>query len=280
MATRKSFILYHNYFDHLSFLTAEQLGELIRAIFLYDRDGILPVGLPPVSAMAFSFIRSDLDRDRESYLAACEAKRVYGKRGGRPKKETLSSNDEKTICFFEKPKKPDNDNDNEIEVDNEVEVEVGVGVENENAVVVDGVCVVEVGEPLALRATSVSDGTHTETKEKEIPFSCFWGTEAAESISQGATLATDSVSHEAEEDMGDIPRSYIEQRWERALLYAKKQKGSPHALIRSWWEEDRALYEANKKEVLAAKERGALKSYDLDDFFEAALQRALDDTPE
>ena len=172
MATRKSFILYHNYFDHLSFLTAEQLGELIRAIFLYDRDGILPVGLPPVSAMAFSFIRSDLDRDRESYLSACEAKRVYGKKGGRPKKEKLSSNDEKTICFFEKPKKPDNDVDHDVDVDVDVDndVDVGVEVENENAVVVDGVCVVEVGEPLALRATSVSDGTHTETKEKEISF--------------------------------------------------------------------------------------------------------------
>ena len=269
MATRKSFILYLEFEEQFNYLSLEDCGILIRALFQYAKTHTVPEGMSPLVAMAFSFMKQAIDRNQHKYELQCERNSVNGKKGGRPKKEkdkiSSESKTQQNPPVFQKPNKTLCDSDCDCDCDCDRDCDCGCVCEQEN---------------LALRATSVSDGTHTETKEKNFSFFGLEGTEEAEAISQGATLATDSVSHEAEEDMGDIPRVYIERRWERALLYAKKQRISPHALIRSWWEEDRALYEDNKKEILAAKERGALKSYDLDDFFEAALQRAMDDTPE
>ena len=82
---KKSFQLYNDYIDHFSLMSDEEAGKLIKAIFCYVND--LPceelTGLP---LMAFSFIRSQLKRDKDKYDARCEANRINGRLGGRPKK--------------------------------------------------------------------------------------------------------------------------------------------------------------------------------------------------
>ena len=39
---KNSFIVYYQYAEHFELLTDEELGRLIRAMLLYDRDGTLP----------------------------------------------------------------------------------------------------------------------------------------------------------------------------------------------------------------------------------------------
>lgn len=71
MKIKKSFTLYHDYWDWLNLLTNEELGMLIRGVFLYEREKILPTNLDDKTEMAFSMVRERLDRDREKYESIC-----------------------------------------------------------------------------------------------------------------------------------------------------------------------------------------------------------------
>ena len=108
---RDSFILYTSYQEQMALLTMEQRGVLLTAIMAYSSDADLP-DMDGITAMAFSFIRSDLDRDREKYEKTCEARREAGKLGGRPKANGSDEKAKKANGFFEKQteaKKPDNE---------------------------------------------------------------------------------------------------------------------------------------------------------------------------
>lgn len=118
---KNSFLIYIDYEEQFSLLTDEQLGQLIRAIMKYEKTSEIPK-LDGMLKMAFSFIKTQLDRDREKYEEKCAKNRENAKRGGRPKKQT----DNKKPNGFEEnqmdAKKPDNDdeddNDNEEDEDN------------------------------------------------------------------------------------------------------------------------------------------------------------------
>ena len=118
---KNSFLIYIDYEEQFSLLTDEQLGQLIRAIMKYEKTSEIPK-LDGMFKMAFSFIKTQLDRDREKYEEKCAKNRENAKRGGRPKKQT----DNKKPNGFEEnqmdAKKPDNDdeddNDNEEDEDN------------------------------------------------------------------------------------------------------------------------------------------------------------------
>ncbi len=86
---KKSFILYNSYADSFRRLSMEDRGELITAIFAYVETGEEPLWLSPAVSMAFSFIRSSLDRDREAYEETCQKRAESGKKGGRPRKRSL-----------------------------------------------------------------------------------------------------------------------------------------------------------------------------------------------
>lgn len=103
----KSFILYQEYKKHIDLLSLEQSGKLFKAIFDYN-DGI-EYDLEPIIKMAFSFIKADLDRNKEKYNNIVERNKINGSKGGRPSKDNkptgLSGNQDK-------PKKADNDDVN------------------------------------------------------------------------------------------------------------------------------------------------------------------------
>lgn len=103
---KKSFVMYLDYQQHFQLLTDEDLGKLIRAIFAYESTGELPELKDAALKMCFSFVRSQLDRDREAYEMRCQANRENGARGGRPKKPTKPNKTEETERFSEKPKNP------------------------------------------------------------------------------------------------------------------------------------------------------------------------------
>ena len=71
MKVKKSFVLYHDFSNIFSLLTDEELGRLIRAIFDYAMNGLLPEKLGEKEMVAFTMVRDTLDRDREKYEKVC-----------------------------------------------------------------------------------------------------------------------------------------------------------------------------------------------------------------
>lgn len=84
-AEKKSLLLYYDYKSHFDFLTDEQLGRIVRSMLEYEIDNVLPEFDEPILKMTFSFIRSNLDRDKQKYLEKCEKNTENGKKGGRPR---------------------------------------------------------------------------------------------------------------------------------------------------------------------------------------------------
>lgn len=87
--TPKGFVLLYDYKPHLSLLSDEERGQLLMALFDYGESGIEPE-LSGMALMAFSFIRGQMDRDRDKYLETCRKRSESGKRGGRPPKQGKS----------------------------------------------------------------------------------------------------------------------------------------------------------------------------------------------
>ena len=108
---KNSFVLYTDYLAQIEMLSMEQRGMLLTAIMLYQAGEEIP-DVDPVTAMAFSFIKTNMDRDNDRYEKIVEARREAGKTGGRPKKEAEKQT---------KAKKPDNDNDIENDSENDSE---------------------------------------------------------------------------------------------------------------------------------------------------------------
>lgn len=121
---KSSFLIYLDYEEQFNLLTDEQIGQLMRAIIKYEKTREIPQ-LNGIVKMAFSFIKTQLDRDREKYEARCEKNRENAKKGGRPRKN--QKDNLKTNGFNENQmdaKKPDDDKedeeDNEEDIDNDL----------------------------------------------------------------------------------------------------------------------------------------------------------------
>lgn len=121
---KSSFLIYLDYEEQFNLLTDEQIGQLMRAIIKYEKTREIPQ-LNGIVKMAFSFIKTQLDRDREKYEARCEKNRENAKKGGRPRKK--QKDNLKANGFKENQmdaKKPDDDKedeeDNEEDIDNDL----------------------------------------------------------------------------------------------------------------------------------------------------------------
>lgn len=111
---KKSFVVYTDWEESLSYFSDAEAGEIFRALFQYVKDGTTPEFSHHSLNAVFSFMRSALDRDLIAYEERCKKNKENGSKGGRPKKPN---------GYFEKPKKADNDNviDNENENDNVID---------------------------------------------------------------------------------------------------------------------------------------------------------------
>lgn len=87
--SRAYFQVYFSYEEPLKSLSYEQIGKIFMAMFQYEKTKEKPE-LDPVSDMAFYFIRSQMDRDRQMYEEKCERSRQNGMKGGRPRKSEKS----------------------------------------------------------------------------------------------------------------------------------------------------------------------------------------------
>lgn len=114
---KDSFVLYTKYLDNIQALSMEQRGMLFTSLMLYA-SGQEPEEMDPVTAMAFSFIKSQMDKDIEKYNKTCAKRSEAGKLGGRPKKQEEAK---KANGFSENQKKQGKAKkaDNEYEYDND-----------------------------------------------------------------------------------------------------------------------------------------------------------------
>lgn len=110
ISQNKSFILYQEYQKNISILTQNQKGDLLDAIFSYN-EGI-EIELDPIVKMAFSFIKSDLNRNKAKYQNIIERNKINGASGGRPKNPEKPKEPSGLFGNPEKPKETLNDNDN------------------------------------------------------------------------------------------------------------------------------------------------------------------------
>lgn len=115
---KNSFLIYTDYEEQFNLLTDEQLGQLIRAIMQYEKTGEI-LKLDGMLKMAFSFIKTQLDRDREKYEEKCAKNRENAKRGGRPKKQMDNKKPNGFKGNQTDAKKPDNDNEDDNEDDDD-----------------------------------------------------------------------------------------------------------------------------------------------------------------
>ena len=116
---KESFVLYVKYLDNIEMLSMEQRGILITALMSYVAGKDIP-DMDGMTAMAYSFIKSQIDRDFEKYEETCRKRSESGKLGGRPKAKDYEEKQrkaKKANGFSEKQNNPDNDN--EYENDNE-----------------------------------------------------------------------------------------------------------------------------------------------------------------
>ena len=106
MEGRRSFVLYTEYEQAFSELEPKEQGALIMAIFSYVRTGeVAP--LSGGAAMAFLFIRGQLDRDREKYDEIREKRAEAGRKGG---KQTQANRANAYIAKQTQAKQADNGN--------------------------------------------------------------------------------------------------------------------------------------------------------------------------
>ena len=133
MDSKCSFVLYTEYLEHIALLTMEQRGLLFTAILTYVA-GYDPPVMDGTTQMAFSFIRSRLDRDGAAYADKIKKRSDAGKQGGRPKANESNEKQKKAKkanAFSEKQTKANESNEKQKNPDN-VPVTVPVSVINKN----------------------------------------------------------------------------------------------------------------------------------------------------
>lgn len=96
---REGFILYHENYSQVQFLTQEQKGTLLDALFRFSMGDHIPE-LDQMTSVVFSVFKAKIERDAEKYADRCRKNAENGALGGRPKKRMVT---EKSEGFSEKP---------------------------------------------------------------------------------------------------------------------------------------------------------------------------------
>ena len=91
MSDKNSFVLYEDYEELFDRLSDEEAGQLIKAIFDYERSGELP-DLPRLLEFIMLPIKNTLDRDSDKYDKIVEKRRKAGAKGGKTTQASASNN--------------------------------------------------------------------------------------------------------------------------------------------------------------------------------------------
>lgn len=77
---KNSFLIYLDYEEQFGLLSDEQAGQLIKAMITYEKTKKIPE-MEGMVKMAFSFIKAQLDRDREKWQEEKKKRSNAGKKG-------------------------------------------------------------------------------------------------------------------------------------------------------------------------------------------------------
>lgn len=72
---------------NFSYLTGDQIKELVPALVSYVESGTEPDALDNTARLMFEFVREDLNEQRIKYDRKCAINRENGRKGGRPRKK-------------------------------------------------------------------------------------------------------------------------------------------------------------------------------------------------
>lgn len=87
---QNSFVLYFDYIKHISLLSDQEAGQLFKALFQFGENGTVP-DFSGSLLMCFSFISSQMQRDKEKYIDICEKRAEAGRKGGKQKQANLAN---------------------------------------------------------------------------------------------------------------------------------------------------------------------------------------------
>lgn len=87
----------------IDMLSDAEAGRLLKALMHYAND--ITDTLPGQEKLVFSMLKSQIDRDAASYQDFLDKQRENGKKGGRPKKPSLSDENPNNPSLFEKTQK-------------------------------------------------------------------------------------------------------------------------------------------------------------------------------
>ena len=104
--------MYNDWYEVVSMLDDKQAGALVKALFEFEVNGKVPK-LDQITAVAFTVMKSTLERDRKKWEETTQKRRENGLKGGRPKKANGFSQKQTEA------KKADNVNENVSDNDNE-----------------------------------------------------------------------------------------------------------------------------------------------------------------
>lgn len=88
-------VIYKDYMEYLGFLSREDKGAVMEALMEYAFLAKEPDITDKASLLVFTFMKNQLDRDREKYEKKCEINRKNGALGGRPPKDEEGKKREK-----------------------------------------------------------------------------------------------------------------------------------------------------------------------------------------
>ena len=232
---RKSFILFTDFADKFELLSLEDRGILISAVFDYVITGEEYAGDNMFVRLAFSFIRSALDRGMEAYDERCERNARNGKKGGRPQKnleEETQNNPEKPRETQNNPEKPRETQKNPEEPRETLSKSKSNSNSNSDS-----------------NSDSKSDSNSKSDSDSESrsgsnsicgeapPTPSFTPCEAPPTPYDSPSVLTPKQRENLISK--GIDEAYIDERLQRAQEYAEKTDRSAFGVLMSWWESDR-----------------------------------------
>ena len=120
MASMKYIKVYYDLAGTLDLLSDPEAGRLFKAVLSYARTGDI-AELPGQEKLVFAMLRSQIDRDRESYDDISEKRSAAGRLGGRPQKANALEKKQKKQMLSDESKKSYNKDKDEYKDKNKDE---------------------------------------------------------------------------------------------------------------------------------------------------------------
>lgn len=110
---KNSFLMYLDYEEQFNLLTDKQIGQLMRAVIKYEKTGEEPEISDGMVKMSFSFIKTQLDRDREKYTVQCKKNKENARKRWNAKNATAYDGIRIDAKYADNEDDDEDDNDNE-----------------------------------------------------------------------------------------------------------------------------------------------------------------------